>query len=66
MSKTLKYFEDALSESGFVRIHKSYLVNVNEIVKYVKGKGGSVILSNGQQVMVSASKKVALLTYFKL
>ena len=65
VSKTLKYFEDALTESGFARVHKSYLVNVNEVVKYVKGKGGSVVLSNGQQVMVSASKKAGLLAYFK-
>lgn len=65
VSKTLKYFEEALTSSGFARVHKSYLVNVNEVVKYVKGKGGSVVLSNGKQVMVSASKKSDLLTYFK-
>ena len=65
VSKTLKYFEDALNDTNFARVHKSYLVNVNEIVKYVKGKGGSVVLSNGKQVMVSASKKADLLSYFK-
>ncbi|MFI1744406.1 LytR/AlgR family response regulator transcription factor [Thalassobellus sediminis] len=65
VSKTLKYFEDALNNANFVRVHKSYLVNVNEVVKYLKGKGGSVILSNGQEIMVSASKKSDLLSYFK-
>lgn len=65
VSKTLKYFEDLLSESGFSRVHKSYLVNVNEITKYVKGKGGSVVLSNGKEIMVSASKKASLLANFK-
>ncbi|WP_298498328.1 LytTR family DNA-binding domain-containing protein [uncultured Algibacter sp.] len=65
VSKTLKYFEEALINSGFARVHKSYLVNVNEVVKYIKGKGGSVLLSNGKQVMVSASKKSELLSYFK-
>lgn len=65
VSKTLKYFEDALTESHFCRVHKSYLVNVNEIVKYVKGKGGSVILSQGKEIVVSASKKANLLSYFK-
>ncbi|WP_452599767.1 LytR/AlgR family response regulator transcription factor [Pontimicrobium sp. MEBiC01747] len=65
VSKTLKYFEDVLKDSNFARIHKSYLVNVNEIVKYIKGKGGSVILTNGQEVMVSANKKAELLSYFK-
>ncbi len=65
VSKTLKYFEDALNDTNFARVHKSYLVNVNEIVKYVKGKGGSVVLSNGKEIMVSASKKSELLSYFK-
>lgn len=65
VSKTLKYFEEALSEFPFSRIHKSYLVNVNEIQKYKKGKGGSVILSNGKELSVSASRKAQLLAYFK-
>lgn len=65
VSKTLKYFEDALNDSSFARVHKSYLVNVKEVIKYVKGKGGSVILSNGKEIMVSASKKAELLSYFK-
>ena len=65
ISKTLKYFEDLLNDHGFARVHKSYLVNVNEITKYVKGKGGSVVLSNGKQIMVSASKKAKLLANFK-
>ncbi|MEL0455692.1 LytTR family DNA-binding domain-containing protein [Flavobacteriaceae bacterium SZ-1-7] len=65
VSKTLKYFEEALSDVSFARVHKSYLVNVNEVVKYVKGKGGSVVLSNGKEIMVSASKKSDLLSYFK-
>lgn len=65
VSKTLKYFEDILSGGGFARVHKSYLVNVNEVIKYVKGKGGSVVLSNGKEIMVSASKKSGLLSYFK-
>ncbi|OEK09173.1 DNA-binding response regulator [Flavivirga aquatica] len=65
VSKTLKHFEDILKDSCFARVHKSYLVNVNEVVKYVKGKGGSVVLSNGEEVMVSASKKSQLLSYFK-
>ena len=65
VSKTLKYFEDALNDASFARVHKSYLVNVNEIVKYVKGKGGSVVLSNGKEIMVSSAKKAELLSYFK-
>lgn len=65
VSKTLKYFEDILKESGFARIHNSFLVNVTYIVSYKKGKGGTVYLSNGKELSVSASKKAELLSYFK-
>ena len=65
VSKTLKYFDDILSVKGFARIHKSYLVNVNAITEYKKGKGGSVVLNNGKELMVSASRKSELLAYFK-
>jgi two-component system LytT family response regulator len=65
VSKTLKYFEVALKGYTFARIHKSYLVNVNAIIKYKKGKGGSVIVSNGKEILVSASQKSNLLSYFK-
>lgn len=65
VSKTLKYFEEALKDSGFARVHKSFLINVNEVIKYKKGKGGHVVLSNGKEIMVSASKKSNFLSYFK-
>ena len=64
-SKTLKHFEESLKGSGFVRLHKSYLVNVNAIVKYRKGKGGSVVLYNNKEIMVAPSRKSELLSYFK-
>ena len=64
VSKTLKYFEEALSPFHFVRIHKSYLVNINAVMRYKKGKGGSVVISNGKELSVSASKKQELLSYF--
>ena len=64
VSKTLKYFEDALKDNGFARVHKSYLVNVNAVTEYRKGKGGSVVLSSGKEIMVSPSKKKDLLAFF--
>ncbi len=63
-SKTLKFFEKALESYGFARIHKSYLVNVNHITKYRKGKGGSVILSDETEIMVAPARKKALLDFF--
>ncbi len=65
VSKTLKFIEETLKEYSFARIHKSYLVNVNAVVKYKKGKGGSVVLSNGKELSISSTKKANLLSYFK-
>lgn len=65
VSKTLKYFEEALKPYAFARIHKSFLVNIGKVVKYKKGKGGSVVLSNTKELSVSASRKAELLAYFQ-
>lgn len=65
VSKTLGFFEKQLSKHGFFRIHKSYLINLNHILSYHKGKGGVVILGNGKSLPVSSSKKSIFLSLFK-
>lgn len=56
-SKTLREFEELLSEDTFFRIHHSHLINLNFIVRYIKGDGGQVELQNGNYVEVSRRKK---------
>jgi len=64
-SRTLKEVEEQLHEfSYFVRIHHSYVVNINEVTKYVRGEGGYVIMSDGTSVNVSRSRKESLLKWF--
>ena len=60
-SKTLKEYENILKGSNFIRIHKSSLININHIKEYLRGEGGSVILSDGSEVEVSRRKKRDLL-----
>jgi two-component system, LytTR family, response regulator len=60
-AKYLKEFEELLEPHGFMRIHHSYLVNTNYIKRYLKGDGGTVILSNNLELPVSRSKKDILL-----
>jgi two-component system LytT family response regulator len=57
VSKTLKDFEDLLPHAVFLRIHHSYIINKNRIIKYLKGEGGQVIMSNGQTLDVARRKK---------
>ena len=64
MSKTLKYYENLLTEFGFLRTHKSHLVNIDHIVKYKKGKVGEAIMSDGSNVLVAASSKKELMMHF--
>jgi two-component system, LytTR family, response regulator len=56
-SKPIHEYEELLHDNGFVRIHKSYLVNLLHVKEYLKGEGGSVILSNGKEVEVARRKK---------
>ncbi|QLG44383.1 LytR/AlgR family response regulator transcription factor [Costertonia aggregata] len=57
VSKTLKEFENILPETDFCRIHHSTLVNMAHVVKYIKGEGGYVIISNDGHLNVSRRKK---------
>jgi two-component system, LytTR family, response regulator len=57
VSKTLKDFEELLPPAVFLRIHHSYIINKNRVVKYLKGEGGQVVMSNGQNLDVSRRKK---------
>ncbi len=64
-SKPIHEYEGLLSDCNFVRIHKSFLVNLEHIKEYIRGEGGSVILSNGDEVEVSRRKKDMLMTRMK-
>ena len=65
LSKTLKECEELLNSNGFYRIHKSYLINLNHIKKYIKGKDGQVVMSNDRTLEVSRNYKDAFLEHLK-
>jgi two-component system LytT family response regulator len=60
-SRTLKEIEEMLEEYSFARVHHSYLANLNEVEKYVRGEGGYLLMSDGRTVDVSRSRKEILL-----
>lgn len=57
VSKTLKDFEDILSDQGFYRVHQSHLVNTKMIKEFVKTEGGHLIMLDGKMVPVSTRKR---------
>jgi two-component system, LytTR family, response regulator len=64
-SKPMHEYEKLLEDAGFVRIHKSILVNLLHVKEYLRGEGGSVILSNGHEVEVARRKKDVFLSKMK-
>ena len=64
-SKPIHEYEELLSDAGFIRVHKSHLVNLLHVKEYLKGEGGSVILSNGKEVEVARRKKDVFLNRMK-
>ncbi|KXH82978.1 LytR/AlgR family response regulator transcription factor [Chryseobacterium kwangjuense] len=65
-TKNIGFYEEELQADPFLRIHQSYMVNINKIKRYVKADNGYVILTTGQPIRVSRSKKEELLEFFKL
>ena len=61
MSKPLKELEKQLTHYNFCRIHQSYLINLNHLVKYVRGNAGYVVMINDKHLNVSRAKKQELL-----
>ncbi len=61
ISKTLKDIESMLPHPNFLRIHNSFVVNIDHIKEYIRGEGGEVILTNGESLRVSRNKKEELI-----
>lgn len=64
VSRTLKFFEELLNESGFIRIHQSHLINTKFISEFKKGKTAQVKLSDGVWLDISAQRKKEFLNLF--
>ncbi|MFC5046502.1 LytR/AlgR family response regulator transcription factor [Aquimarina hainanensis] len=57
VSKHLKEYENLLVNKSFMRVHNSYLINLNEVKKYVKSDGGYILMSNNDHINISKAKK---------
>ncbi len=57
VSKSIKTLENLCPVGKFMRVHKSYIVNIDEIKEYIRQGGGELVLSNGMVVPVSRTHK---------
>jgi len=65
VSKTLKEFDTLLCNYGFMRIHRSHMINLKYIERFEKMDGGYAIMRGNIRVEVSHRKKEDLLEYFE-
>lgn len=61
VSKTIKEYEKLLTPVNFYRVHKSHVVNLNFITKFVKGEGGYLIMDDGKMIEVSRRRRAAFM-----
>ena len=60
ISKTLKEYEEMLTNQGFERIHQSHLINLTYLKSYVKTDGGFVIMADNSHLPLAQSKRERL------
>lgn len=58
--KFLKHFDELL-DAPFIRVHRSFIVNLHFIKSYSKAAGGYITLQDGSEIEVSATYKEQLL-----
>jgi len=56
-SRTLGEYEQMFNEDNFFRVHRSHLINLEHVKKYIKGEGGYVVMTDNSQVEVSRRNK---------
>ena len=65
VSKPLLDYENLLKDTSFLRIHKSFLINLHHVREYQRGEGGMVIMSDDAEIEVSRRKKDQFLLKIK-
>lgn len=65
VSKPLFDYDTVLQSTSFLRIHKSFLINLHHVKEYQRGEGGIVVMSDGAEIEVSRRKKEQFLAKVK-
>jgi len=65
--RTLRDIEEMIeNKRQFIRVHRSFIINLDYLRKYIRGKGGAVVMENGANISVSVGKKQAFMDALQL
>jgi DNA-binding LytR/AlgR family response regulator len=59
VAHTIKFFENYLETHGFIRVHRSYMINPNHVQNY-DPKEYILTMSNGKKATVSRRRKLKM------
>lgn len=62
VSRPLLEYENILEGTTFLRIHRTFLINLQHVTEYHRGEGGVIVMTNGEEVEISRRKKDVFLT----
>jgi len=65
VSKPLKDFEELLPAAKFMRIHDSYIVNLDKVVRYLRQDGGYAVMRDGSEILISRGRKDEFIKYLQ-
>ena len=57
VSRNLKEYQDLLGDRNFFRPHKSHLINLEFVKKYIRQEGGHIEMADGSQIPISRIKR---------
>ncbi len=60
-SKSIGYYEELLSEKSFFRIHNSFVINLDKVTRYIRGKSSRIEIANSFVLEVSVRRRDDLL-----
>ncbi len=64
ITKTMRDIQEVLEEREFLRVHRQYIINLNQIKKYVKGEGNYIVMNNEKSIPIARNQKDKLVEKF--
>ncbi len=62
-SKNLGEYEEILPALGFFRVHRSHMINVKKVKKFIRGDGNFIEMEDGSMVEIARRKKDEFLQF---